>query len=255
MTALLIKDKWTAANGTPWNPSIWTTVRNVRGTSPSPTTTSNAGRMATASGAECHVIAALGPTIADQDVSVQFRAVTYGGTTFPNPGMYPYIAYRMGTNVGAGDLPRDGYALAILPMRQRINLEKVYTVGGTGSSFDVLATADLVGIDDTDPHWFRIRAKGSRHQVKWWHGTDPEPSGWNMDVTDATFTSGRTFLATYNDDTLAAIECEWDTFRLAEILPADPGIILPQGATVAVNVGTQPATACYVGAANVPVPT
>lgn len=254
MTGLLVKDKWTAADGTAWNPAIWTTVRNVRGSSPPPTTTANTGRMVTASGAECHILAALGPDLADQDVTFQWRAVTYGGAGAPNPGVYPYVAYRVATNVGSGDLPRDGYALFLLPLRQRVNLIKTYTVGGTGSTSEVLATADLVAIDDTLPHWFRIHVKGSRHQVKWWHTDGGEPPTWNMDVTDVTFTSGRTYLATLNDDTQAAVEVEWDTFRLEELLPAEPGIIMPQGATVAVNVGAVPVTACYIGAAGVPVP-
>lgn len=254
MTGLLVKDHWTAADGTAWNATIWPTVRNVRGSSPAPTTTSNTGRMVTASGAECHVIAALGPTIADQDISFRWRAVTYGDVTFPNPGMYPYAAYRMGTNVASGDLPRDGYRLVLLPARQRVNLDKIYTVGGSGAASDVLVSADLVAVDDTLPHWFRVRVKGDRHQVKWWHTDGGEPPTWNMDVTDATFTSGRTYLGAYNDDTHAAVEVEWDDLRVAELLPAEPGIILPQGATVAVNVGAQPVAACYVGAAAVPVP-
>jgi hypothetical protein len=251
MTALLVKDHWTAADGTPWNPAIWTTVRNVRGTSPAPTTTSNTGRMVT-SGAgttECHILAALAPTIADQDISVTMRAVTLGGTYPPDPGMYPLIYYRLANNVDSGLIPYGGYALGVMPMRQRVLLYNV-----TASDYVALAVVDSVPIDNTAPHWYRIHAKGSRHQVKWWHTDGAEPPTWNIDVTDTTYTSGRTGLSTFDNDAHNNIEVSWDDFRLAELLPAEPGINMPEGATVAVQVGTYPVVQCFVGAVEIPVP-
>lgn len=248
MTNPVVKDKWTGTNGDPWNPAIWTTIRNTRGSAAAPTIQGNTGRMVTVNGVECGIIAAMAADYADQDITVKIQAVTIGGTYPPDPGMYPSIAYRVGANVDSGGEPADGYLVAWLAMRRRVILYEI-------DSFDVLAVKDDVELDNLDPHWFRIRVQGSRHLVKWWHTDGAEPPTWQMDVTDDTYTSGRTLVSLSSNDSFAVCELAYDDWRHEEVLPPEPGAVLNQGATVAAYVGSQPLLQQFVGSVEIPVPT
>ena len=53
----------------------------------------------------------------------------------------------------------------------------------------------------------RIRAVGSSHKARIWQASQPEPSRWNINVTDATYASGALNLQGGNN---ATANCTFD---------------------------------------------
>lgn len=237
---VVVADSWTGADGTAWNPAVWPTIRDARaGSQPPPSIQGNAGAMAAGPG-DGRMVAFTTPTITNFDLTVRFRRPDVTEVA------YAEIGYRVGTGITSGP-PDAGYALQIvceaggLAVLQKIN------------AYDTVLSVHDTGFDDGVDRWFRIRVKGDRHRIKWWTVGASEPPTWRIDLTDATYTSGRMFLGLYPDDPADATVV-WDDYTMTEIVPPDQGINVGAHPVSGIRVGAAPVVACFQGTTPIPIP-
>jgi hypothetical protein len=188
-------------------------------------------------------IAVTEPVLADIDLTVKFQPVSDGGAD-----IFAEIGYRVGANLTSGG-PDLGYMVSMVVDRAAGN-GHIYLM--TIDDFDVLATQHDVHLDDMAARYFRLLVKGTRHRLKWWLATDPEPPIWKFDIVDTEFASGRVFLGVSNDDVdhpEVGATVAWDDFSLLEVLPPPEGIrVLGQTAPIeAAYVGAELVVAAYQG--------
>jgi hypothetical protein len=243
-----VDDTWTLSDGAAWSSSIWTTIRNVRGSSSAPTVASGAGRMVTGSPTNnCRIIASPADTFGDVNIYVNMRT-TISDTV--------EVGFRVGTNVASGPDPTDGYILSIKPIIHPTPTTDAGVVRfNTINAYDFLAQAGDVPHNDGVWRTYRVHSRGSRHRAKWWLAGDPEPPLWKIDVTDASYTSGRLFLGTWNnDDDVTPSVVDFDEFHATEVLPPPAGIYLPEALIVGLNIGDEPVVGAYRGDDAIAVP-
>lgn len=244
--AILITDSFTGTDGSGWNATTWPVQRDAGGVtspaSPAPTIVGNAGRMETGSG-DRRYIAVTDPVLDNVDITVALTLITTGVDVFAE------IGYRVGINLDSGT-PGQGYVVQMVKtdVGGHVYLYKI-------NSYDYVTYIHDIPLNDLVPRYWRVKAKASRHQVKWWNVGDAEPPTWKMDVLDTTYTTGRVFLGVYNNSTVATT-IDWDTFRLEELVPPPPGIrVLGNTAPIsAAYVGTEPMTAAFYGTEPIVIP-
>lgn len=241
-TPIIFTDDWTGSDGAAWNSTRWPTVRDVRSPlSTMPIIDGNLGVMTSGPG-DCRVVAFTPDEMANFDLTVTLRA-----TNVETAPVIAEIGYRIGANVTSGP-PNLGYVVQIQPTFENV---WIYTVN---ASDVVTAVHSVTTIHDEDAHKWRLRVKNNNHKVKWWNAADPEPPVWNIDINDATYTTGRMFLGLYNFEEPDEATIEWDDLTINELLPPNPGLRLGGDALVAAYVGAQPLAASYIGATEIPVP-
>lgn len=165
---MIAVDWWGGADGAAWSPR-W--VPGVTSTGGSATVQGGRGRLAAGSVANNGVVRRIsGVTFTDGEivVSLLFSA---GGTAF--------VHYRADTTTASNN----NYYVSLRSVRMFLGK----TVGGTTTQ---LGTWEPATFTPGLLYRMRIRAVGSRHLVRLWQASQPEPSGWNIDATDATFAAG-----------------------------------------------------------------
>jgi hypothetical protein len=170
--ANVFSEDWTGADGAAWDASKWST--NV-GTSATADVLSNQGRMRfeNVSGARALAIASM-PKRADTEALMSFR--------FPStdPKGFLQIFSRASGNWVSG-YPGTGYFVDISNTGSNVGLRKV-------SAGTVTQLSDApAGQSTTEKQWVRLRVEGSTLKVKVWTDGTPEPEGWEMEATDASF--------------------------------------------------------------------
>jgi hypothetical protein len=243
-----VDDNWTGADGSAWNSSVWTTIRNVRGASAAPTIQFGTGRMVTSSPTNnCRIIAAPADTFGDVNIVVSMRT-TIADTV--------EIGFRVGANVASGADPDSGYILSIKPLAHPTPTTDIGIVRFNKiNSYDFVAQASDVPHNDGVFRRYRIHSRGTRHRAKWWLASDPEPPLWKIDVVDATYSTGRIFLGIWNnDDDVTPAVADWDEFHAEEVLPPPPGIRIAEELLDALYIGEEPVVAAYRGETSIVIP-
>jgi hypothetical protein len=243
-------DTWTQADGEPWDPAIWTTIRNARGTSSPPTVLDGAGRMVTDGSPpdNCRIIASPPTVYTDTGITVSMK--TTDADTVE-------VGFRVSTNVDSGVDLDDGYILSINP-QVHPTPETIISI----IRFNKIKSYDFVGQDFDDPHndgvWrkYRVYSRGNRHRAKWWLASEPEPPLWNIDKFDNSYTSGRVFLGMWNNNGFfpPPATVDFDDFHIEEIQPPPPGIYAPDVLLDSLYVGDKSVIAAYQGNNPVDIP-
>lgn len=92
-------------------------------------------------------------------------------------GMYPEVAWRIYDGIG-GFTAASGYVIQITGSNGRVDIFKVGGYTSIGNITDASLSA-------AGSRWFKIRAVGNNHKVKWWNDGSGEPGTWQLDATDA----------------------------------------------------------------------
>lgn len=251
--ALLITYAFPGDDGDPWDPAVFPIIRNPRDPNPTPTIEDGWGRMVTGNTLNCNIVAFTEPVLADLELTVKYR---------PDPSnndLFVELGYRIGTNIETGD-PTDGYLVTLHPAGNGMRL---YTITG-GENRLSIGNDNFAGINDFEERFVKVKVRGDRHQVKWWTASGDEPPGWKIDLTDTAFpAAGRSFIRMFNSDS-AVNFVDFDSFRLQEVAPPDPGLRVGANPVVGLyyvddDLVAHPATACYyvdddLVAHSVPVP-
>jgi hypothetical protein len=168
----LFSEDWTGADGAAWDASKWTADG---GTSATADILSNQGRMRfeNVSEARARAIASM-PKRANTEVLMSFR--------FPSTeakGLLQIFSRASGNWVSG--YPNSGYFVEIPNNNDNVGLREV-------SSGTIIELAnESVGQATTTKQWVRLRVEGSTLQAKVWTDGTPEPSGWEIQATDASF--------------------------------------------------------------------
>lgn len=245
--ALLIFDLFDGDDGDPWDPEIWPLFREPRNPSPTPELLSNQGRMTSANTTQCWQFMFTEPTLANLDFSIYYT---------PDPDdmdMFLEIGYRLTANVTSGGHdPGLGYNLRWHPSGNAVRL---YTVDAE-TNYTVIGFNNSPGIATADQRAFRVRVDGDRHLVKWWKVADGELPGWQMDVTDATYSAAGRSCVVMRNGTDHVNFVDWDHLRLEEVVPPSASIRVGSDTReiVGLYVGNQPVQALFYGDIEIPIP-
>ena len=175
--AFILEDDFTGTDGAAWNASKWEYQRDPSG-SGTVTIQSNTGRVT--GGGRPLAISAITVTDFELLVKINWANIT---------DKYVEIGWRIGTNLSSG-APHLGYAVQIHEGYDvRMFLIDAYTPMGSTVSDTSLYGAKTV--------WVRVQSVGSNHKVRWWHDGSGEPGTWQMERTDATYTTGRLMLGAF----------------------------------------------------------
>lgn len=120
--------------------------------------------------------------VVDFDMVVQVQYSTLSG-------QYLELGWRVGRYMYSGT-PDSGYVLQI----GEGSTAKIFRINSYTQVGSTVSTPELTGAVTA---WFRIRSVGSAHKVRWWLDGASEPSSWNIEVTDATYTEGALMLGNY----------------------------------------------------------
>lgn len=241
-------DYFDGDDGDPWDATLWPLIRYPRDPAETPEIQTGRGRLEVLNTSGSRVFCFTEPELADVDISFKFLA---------NPDdnvVYLELGYRI-THGIASDDPGNGYTVILQPSGDNVRLctindDDARVIAGAGN-------ANFAGISSaTTEYSVRVRSQGDRHQVKWWAASNPEPSSWQFDITDATWSAaGRIYIA------LAALEAnptyvDIDRFRFEEIVPAPAGTRVgsERRPIVGLYIGATPVVFCSVGDVEIPVP-
>jgi CSLREA domain-containing protein len=168
----VFSESWTGADGAAWDGSRWTT--NV-GASATADILSNQGRMRfeNVSNARALAIASM-PKRADTEVLMSFTT-----PSIEAKGFLQIFSRASGNWVGG--YPNSGYFVEIQNNNTSVGLRKV----SAGTITQVSNAA--IGRATTTKQWVRFRVEGSTLKVKVWTDGAPEPSAWEMQATDSSF--------------------------------------------------------------------
>ncbi|MGH9039151.1 MAG: hypothetical protein ACRDZ3_02870 [Acidimicrobiia bacterium] len=161
-STLAFNEPFTAANGSPWNATRWST--NTNGTSRIIDVQSNQGRMAI-NNASAQATANITNTT-DSEIGFTFRFANTSTT-------YLRVYLRW--------LNNSGYRVELRPDSSTIKLQKIVT--GTSSTIDSFTYSE--NTTDQYPEQFRFRVDGNHLQVKVWKAGDLEPEDWQIDKGDS----------------------------------------------------------------------
>ena len=205
MARILFEDDFTGTTGAAWSATKWAT-RAVGGGTGACTIQSNAGRMRS-TGAWTGVVGkALVDKLDDFDMVCKFTNAT-------TAARYNDWYYRCRVNVDSGD-PGELYCVEVEPQNDLVTFN---TIAADGATFTQLTSVATAGVSGTTTYWMRIRARGSRHQVKWWADGGSEPSTWQIDWIDNSFTSGAFFLAKYSYSDATPNDVTIDSLVITEV--------------------------------------
>lgn len=210
--AVLLSEAWTGANDAPWNSTRWTGNRTLTGSNGGSVIFGNAGDQYVNSGLQ--TISANGLTVTDFDLTVSYQFLTTASTI-----RSAEIAYRVGNNATSGT-PFNYYLMSV--HHDGIYLEKV----ASGPTYTEIASVSR-SFSDTNVRWIRILVEGASHKIKVWADGDDEPGTWDIESTDATYSSGALNLQTFFNN--AANDVLWD-----DLTVSDP----PSGATTGTGAPT-----------------
>ena len=155
-----LSDTFTGTNGASWNSSNWTTQNGTQ------TIQGNRGAMLTPGG--------FGNCIIDVVPTIPANFSFAGQIQFPSSGSTFAIEYR---NNGT-----DYYRAYVTPSELIIYSTPFPTIAGFASISTSLS--DLVN--------FRLDVNGTSHKLRFWLNSDPEPSTWNVDITNTVTTAAPT---------------------------------------------------------------
>lgn len=207
---------WTGTNGAEW-PSQWTPGKSVNGSGTS-TINNNRGRQTSEAG---NPLVWRGnflnmEPMGDQEILAAFELDD------PTDEQYPNISWRMNAENGPGVRPAMAYDVEFEITNDQVS----FYVNPTAEYADWALLYTHVapsGINTPGIKWVRIRAVGSRHRVRWWSDGDPEPSTWQIDVTDATWATGKNVLVVYGGiSNPGAIE--WAYYSVHAYVPSRPSV-------------------------------
>jgi large repetitive protein len=170
--ANVFSEDWTGADGAAWDASKWST--NV-GTSATADVLSNQGRMRfeNVSGARALAIASM-PKRADTEVLMSFR--------FPSTGAKGFLQiFSRASGNWVSGYPGTGYYVELTNSGSNVGLRKV----SSGTITELANSA--IGRATTTKQWVRFRIEGSTLQAKVWTDGTPEPSEWEVQATDGSF--------------------------------------------------------------------
>ena len=165
-------EDWTGIDGAAWNGSKWTADG---GTSATVDLLSNQGRMRfeNVSGARARAIASMSKRT-NTEVLMSFR---FSSTASKG---YLQVFSRASGNWVSG-YPGTAYYVELTNVGTNVGLRKISS--GTETQ---LANAS-VGQATTAKQWVRFRVEGSTLQAKVWTDGTPEPTSWEIQATDASF--------------------------------------------------------------------
>ena len=201
--APFFSDNWDGANASNWDYTKWPGQRGgVLSVS------SNKGTVSTGS----RPIALTARSVVDFDMTVQVQYSTLSG-------QFLEFGYRINSWMETGT-PSEGYAVQI-NQGSTVQLFKINAYTQVGAT---VSTPELTG---GGTFWFRIRAVGSNHKVKWWADGASEPGTWAMDYTDSTYVEGALMLGNYGSGVIA-----FDNLTVEQVSVEDPAVgslrVLPQ---------------------------
>lgn len=209
---LPITETWTGSNGTPWPTPKWSVTKAWPQYSVTDTIQGNRGRLVVGANPYAFGLAELAGS-AHTDVEITFTYAIADATR----ESYTEVFYRMDHTGTIGDpassgWPIDCYAIDIEPQINTVFLANL-DAGGIGVNIATVASA---GVNVTTDIKFRILAVGSNHKVRWWPATGTEPSTWQINVNDSTWTSGHFALGLYEGDYVGGFnQAEFDDLRVA----------------------------------------
>lgn len=181
--AVLASDTFTGTNGAAWS-STWTT--GLTPTGGSTQIQGNAGRFTTGSNAGTYQGS---NRIARRvNITAPANAVALFSFTWPTlKRCYPGFWIRS-TNTSLDS--QGGYAIIVNPDLNNWAIQERASYSGaslpTGTSGDNVAFAFTAGVK----YWCRFGAVGSAIKARIWEDGDPEPSTWDKEATDTTYTTG-----------------------------------------------------------------
>lgn len=175
----LLEDAFTGTDGASWDATKWPTQRAV-GESGGVVSSdilidANRGRI---NGGRRFAMSAV--SVTDFELLVKRQGSSVG---------YPEIGYRIGAGITSGT-PNNGYALQFVAVDGPFRLFKI-------DSYSIIADISSAGFTGTTTTWFRIRVVGPNHKIRWWLDGSAEPSTWQIDVTDTSYTSGKIMLGNW----------------------------------------------------------
>jgi hypothetical protein len=207
---LPITETWTGTTGTPWPTPKWSIIKAWPQYVVVDTIQANRGRLSVGGTPYAFGLAELADST-HTDVDITFT-YALGNATAES---YAEVFYRMDHTGTIGDpassgWPVDCYAIDIEPHLNTVYLANLDTTG-IGSN---IATVTSAGVNVTSDIKFRILAVGTNHKVKWWPASGAEPSTWQIDINDSTWTSGHFALGLYNGDNTGTNVAEFDNLSL-----------------------------------------
>jgi hypothetical protein len=209
---LPITETWTGSNGTPWPTPKWSITKAWPQYVVTDTIQGNRGRLVVGDVPYAFGLAELADST-HTDVEITFT-YAIGNATRES---YTEVFYRMDHTGTIGEPPSSGwpidcYAIDIEPQINTVFLANL-DAGGIGTNIATVASA---GVNVTSDIKFRILVVGSNHKVRWWPATGTEPSTWQIDLNDSTWTSGHFALGLYEGDYVGGSnQAEFDDLRVA----------------------------------------
>ncbi|MEO7754869.1 MAG: fibronectin type III domain-containing protein, partial [Terracoccus sp.] len=171
----LFAETFTGATGSVWDATRWSTDTAGTGTAD---LVGGEGRVRfeNVSGARVQMVAKTTPVL-DSDMLASFRydSVTARG--------YLYFFAR-GSGNWVGGYPGSSYFVQLINNDGAAQIWK--SVNGVTTS---LANVSGVSAVTTSKQWVRLQVQGSSIRVKVWTDGTPEPSAWEVSVTDTTITT------------------------------------------------------------------
>jgi hypothetical protein len=106
---------------------------------------------------------------------------------------------------------------------------KIYKRNGSGWDVEIASGAITAFIANTD-HMIRFRASGTTLSAKIWVPPAPEPSSWDVEVTDSDFATGKPGCFTSPNST--STTTKFKHFNCNDLTPPSGGIIRSGGCRV-----------------------
>ncbi|MEO8697918.1 MAG: DUF6531 domain-containing protein, partial [Acidimicrobiales bacterium] len=199
----LFTDPFTAANGTAWNSTNWST--SAAGTGGTVDVQSNTGRMlVNAAGGKTRALGTAATALTDAEVLTKVKFDTTNGGVFG-------LSWLRGSttwNSTDGELLSNGYFVWV-------QASGAFSISKMVSNVETGLTSTTYSAAANTTFNLRFRAQGTLLQAKIWQDGTTEPSGWTLSTTDSSITtSGRAAVSatggvsatvTFDDYTLSSL--------------------------------------------------
>ena len=208
--AVVFSDVWSGSNGDAWDSAKWTTRTEI-GTGD--TTIQGAkGRQRAIGiyGAEIARCLATAGTVDNFDLTM-----TWGNDDATSES-YNNWYFRCGANQASGQ-PGSCYTIELDVNQDKIGLHRI---ASDGSTYTLIQNSASAGIGDIVTHWMRIYASGSTIKAKWWDDGSGEPGTWQIDTTDATYSTGDFLLGKWAGSSGVARLVVWDDLTINDVAAA-----------------------------------
>ena len=124
--------------------------------------------------------------------------------------------FRCGANQASGQ-PGSCYTIELDVNQDKIGLHRI---ASDGSTYTLIQNSASAGIGDIVTHWMRIYASGSTIKAKWWDDGSGEPGTWQIDTTDATYSTGDFLLGKWAGSSGVARLVVWDDLTINDVAAA-----------------------------------